>query len=161
MAAALPLIIASTATAAVGAIYSGQQQRKGATMAAEQATVNAQAARQAAGAREETVRRQNAMRLGEQRAGAAQSGFDSSAGSFGELQGQSAGNAELDALSTRYEGELQALNLENEATSYRMRAKTATRQGYLNAAGSLMQGASMAYGAGLRMPTQSISPYSI
>ena len=161
MAAAIPFLpLIAGSVAAVGSVYSAQQQRNAGMAAAEQADTNAIAARRAANAREETVRRQNAMRLGEQRASAAQSGFDPSSGSFGDLQGQSAANAELDALSTRYEGELQALNLQQEATGLRRQARTATRQGYLNAAGSLMS-AGAQYGSGMRMPMRDISPYSI
>ncbi|HEY9029648.1 MAG TPA: hypothetical protein VIP05_35495 [Burkholderiaceae bacterium] len=62
----------------------------------------------AADANEERIRANSAQQLGEQRARAAQSGFDSGTGSMAQLQGQSAGNAELDALTARYAGQLNA-----------------------------------------------------
>jgi hypothetical protein len=61
-----------------------------------------------ANANEERIRRDNAMKLGVQRAAVAQSGFDPSSGSMLTLQGQSAANAELDALTERYKGQLTA-----------------------------------------------------
>lgn len=63
---------------------------------------------QAADANESRIRRQTAYELGTQRASAAESGFDPSSGSFLTLQGESAANAELDALTARYQGQLNA-----------------------------------------------------
>jgi hypothetical protein len=57
-----------------------------------------------------------------------------SSGSFAELQAESAANAELDALTTRYSSTMQSMSLENEARGLRANAKTANMQGYLNAA---------------------------
>ena len=61
-----------------------------------------------ANANEERIRRGNAIALGRQRAAAAQSGFDPNSGSIAQLQGQSAGQAELEALTERYKGDLNA-----------------------------------------------------
>ena len=61
-----------------------------------------------ANANEERIRRSNAMQLGRQRVAAAQSGFDPNSGSIATLQAQSAGQAELDALTERYKGDLNA-----------------------------------------------------
>lgn len=65
-----------------------------------------------ANANEDRTRRQSRYELGTQRATAAQSGFDSSSGSFLTLQGESAANAELDALTNRYQGELTAWQMD-------------------------------------------------
>jgi hypothetical protein len=61
-----------------------------------------------ADANETRIRARSAQQLGEQRAAAAQSGFDPNSGTLATLQEQSAGNAELDALTERYKGELNA-----------------------------------------------------
>lgn len=72
-----------------------------------------------ANANEERIRRDSATALGVQRASAAQSGFDSSSGSFAALQGQSAGALELDALTERYKGELNAWQMDERANRAR------------------------------------------
>lgn len=59
-----------------------------------------------ANANEERTRRESRQELGTLRASMAENGF--TLGSQAELYGQSAGNAELDALTKRYEGELTA-----------------------------------------------------
>jgi hypothetical protein len=144
-------IAASTAVGAVGSIYAGGQAAAAAEGQANIATQNARTAQLQANAREDQQRRASALQLGEQRAGAAQSGFDIGVGSFAELQGQSAGNAELDALTTRYTGQLQSLSLQNEAAGLRRQASASRTQGYLNAFGTLVSG-SARYGAAMQFP---------
>lgn len=61
-----------------------------------------------ADANETRVRANSAQQLGEQRADAVQSGFDANSGSLATVQSQSAGNAELDALTQRYKGQMNA-----------------------------------------------------
>lgn len=61
-----------------------------------------------ADANEERVRANSAQQLGEQRAAAVESGFDANTGSLATVQTQSAGNAELDALTERYKGQINA-----------------------------------------------------
>ena len=151
MAVAVPFI--PYIMAAVGAVYAGDQSRKSANYAADVAKDNALSAAKQGNAAEEQQRRISRMRLGEQRAAAAQSGFDPSSGGFAELQAESAANAELDALTTRYSSTMQSMSLENEARGLRANAKTANMQGYLNAAGTL-SGAYAKYGTGSVMPSQ-------
>lgn len=138
-------MLAASAVSAVGAIASGNAQAAALEGEANQARMNARIASQQAGAREDMQRRENALRLGEQRAAMAQSGFDPSSGSALTLQGQSAANAELDALTTRYEGQLQALSFNTQAANLKRSASSARTTGYLNAAGSLLGGASKSY----------------
>lgn len=145
MAAALP-IVAMAGMQLLSARSSSQQ----ADYAAEQADANAAATRAQTAAREDIMRRQMGLALGEQRAAAAQSGFLSTEGSFAGLLSESKANTELDVLTSRYEGQLRALSFENEAASARAQAKQAKRQGWLNAASTLAQGAQQ-YGAGLKM----------
>lgn len=68
----------------------------------------------AADANEERIRRESAQQLGIQRASAAQSGFVSNTGSMLTLQGESAANAELDALTERYKGQLNAWQMDEQ-----------------------------------------------
>lgn len=135
---------------AVSAISQGQAQAASAKAQARQAEMNARITRQQASVREDVQRSQMRQELGNQRAAAAQSGFDPNTGSLLELQGDNAGAMEFDALSTRYEGALQALNFDNQARVYRAEASNAKRQGYLNAAGSLF-GLLGKYGGGGRI----------
>ena len=144
-------LAASAAVGTVGSIYAGGQAAAAAEGQANIAAQNARTAQMQANAREDQQRRSSALQLGEQRAGAAQSGFDSGTGSFAELQGQSAGNAELDALTARYTGQLQSLSLQNEASGLRRQASASRTQGYLNAFGTLVGGAAK-YGAAMQFP---------
>lgn len=144
----IPMIMA-----AVGAVYAGDQSRKATNYQADVAKDNALSAAKQGIAAEDQQRRINRMRLGEQRAAAAQSGFDPSSGDFAALQVQSAANAELDALTTRYSGQMQAISLNNDASMLRTNAKVANTQGYLNAAGSLAGGyAKKSYGSSYTIP---------
>lgn len=161
--AALPvmaiLAVASTAVAAYGAYQQGQaaeatykSQAQAADYNATIQSQNATVARQQAAAREEAQRRRTRQILGEQRAAIGQAGIGLG-GSAADVYGQSAANAELDALNIRYEGELDARGLlaQSELTRYeakadRMNAKSAKRAGYVNTASALLSGGSQAYG---------------
>ena len=77
--------------------------------------------------------------MGNVRASAVESGFDPNAGTLLNIQTKTAGELELDALTTRYRGELEGLGLTQSAAANRANARTATTQGYLNAAGILAQ----------------------
>lgn len=99
-------------------------------------------------ANEDSVRRHNARVLGAQRAAAAQSGFDSSSGSFASLQAQSAGEMELDALTGRYQSELDAIGHINRGASARAAGKAARNRGYLSAASDILAAAGKSYFGG-------------
>lgn len=137
-----------TAVQAVGAIYQGQVAAAEGNAAAGVAEANARVTRQQTAVREDLIRRHNRQKLGEQRAAAVQSGFNPNEGSLAELQGESAGALEFDALTARYEGTLQALSFDTQAQSLRRQAKAASVTGYLNAAGSLLGRAGAPYGRG-------------
>lgn len=135
------------ATQVVGGIQRAQAGAAEAGAIADQAEQNANASRQQTSANEDRIRHMNRLRLGEQRANAAQSGFDPSSGSIVKLQGDSAGQMELDALTQRYEGNLRSMSLDNEAKTFRSRAKSARTTGFLNVFGTLAQGAGSYFGA--------------
>jgi hypothetical protein len=147
-ASAYAIYAAATAVAAASAIASAQAASADSKAQAEQARLNAEAVRQQNAMREDFVRQQSGAALGEQRASAAQSGFDPSSGSLLKLQSDSAKAAELDALSARYEGELMAVSLENEANMLGWRSKKTKQQGYVNASAILLDGAAKGYGRG-------------
>ena len=127
------------AVAAVGAVYQARGQAANAKYAAAVDEQNATLARQQASAAEELQRRQGAQVMGNVRASAVQSGFDPNAGTLLNIQTKTAGELELDALTTRYRGELEGLGLTQSAAANKANARTATTQGYLNAAGTLAQ----------------------
>lgn len=132
MAAVIPAAIQ-----AVGAIFTGNSQAAQYDAQKDTAMVNARLARQQASAAEDAQRRRMALQLGEARASAATSGFDPSSGSIVKLQEKSAGEMELDALTTRYEGTLKAISFDNEARRYKAARSAARTSGYLSAAASL------------------------
>jgi hypothetical protein len=138
---AIPLLVASVATQAIGQIQQAQVAKKAADYNAALAEQNAAVQRQQAGAREEAQRREAGQVLGAQRAAFAQSG-GGMGGSAADVMQQSATNAELDALTLRYEGELRARGLEAEAAGERFAGKAALSQGYFNAAPTILSGAS-------------------
>lgn len=112
----------------------------------------ARIARLQGSANEDSVRRRNAQVLGNMRAAAAQSGFESNSGSFAGLQKQNAGQLELDALTGRYRSELDAISHENAGRSARAAGRAARTGSFISAAGQIL-GASYLYGnSGLPLP---------
>lgn len=128
----IPAIIGGVSSA-----YSGAQSRQDGARQAEVMAANARSAKRTAVVNEETQRRQNAQSMGAVRAWASQSGFDPSSGSLADLQSRTAGELELDALTTRYKGDLESLGLTYQGEALTRNARTAQRQGYLNAFASL------------------------
>lgn len=138
MAFVIPFIpyIAAAAVAVVGS-----QQKAGAEKYRAQVDEqNAQLTRQQTSAAEDAQRRQAAMQLGTMRAAASESGFDPNSGSLAAIQIKSAGEMELDILTNRYRGELEALGLQNDAAVGRQNARNTKTSGYLSAAGTLFGG---------------------
>lgn len=90
-------------------------------------------------------RRADAL-LGEQRASIAQSGFGSG-GTMGDIARQSGIEASLDALATRYEGNVRSASMRGQAEQNRWGAKQTKRAAGIGLATSLISGASSAYGA--------------
>lgn len=101
---------AAAAVKVIGAVSGGQQ-------AIQQAKAERDVGQMTANANEESTHANDAQRLGEQRAAAAQSGFDPNSGSFLQLQQQSAGNAFLGELNQRYQGQLASWRAYNEIKS--------------------------------------------
>lgn len=136
------MAVMAAATAAVGNIYQGNSQAAAYETQAKRADQNAELVRLQTNAAEDTQRRSDAMQMGRIRASAVQSGFDPNSGSLADLQTRSAGELELDTLTQRYRGQLEAIGLEQDAASYRANASSARKTGYLNAFGSIMSATS-------------------
>lgn len=150
-------LAASAAVSAAGAIRSSQAQAATSKSAADAARYNAQtnmqnatAAETAASANELALRRQNDQRMGAIRAQAAESGGFT--GTNLEVLNQSATNMELDALNTRYRGQMQARGMlaaanldEFQAKAADMNASSAITGGYIGAAASALGSASNYY----------------
>lgn len=153
--AAIPLLIAATAIQAVGAIQQGEAQKQAADASAQAMEYNAASDRARAvqasamaGIKEDEQRRVGRAVIGEQLAASSSAG----AGLNGDLLRQSIFNVESDAGAIRYEGQLKAAGLNDQATmgmfeasSTRKRGESAQTAGYLNAAGSLLNGGSQYY----------------
>jgi len=115
------IMLAGALIGAVGAVNSADAAADNSRRQAQAAQTNAVIAQQnshntllVTDANEEEQRRKSAMQLGEQRAGLLQAGIGAD-GTASDIIGQSAGNAELDALNIRYQGQLQANNYANQS----------------------------------------------
>jgi hypothetical protein len=96
---------------------------------ASQSIANMQAVEAQASAQEEAVRQANAQYLGKQRAAMADSGTGSlGSGSNYDVGVQSAYAAEIDALNTRYQGELKGSEYLQAAYNYQTGANVAGAQ---------------------------------
>lgn len=157
----ISMALVAAGTQAVGSIVQGNAQSAAAKANARIADQNRDIALQQAGAREDQVRRQSLGVLGAQYAGIAESGVDPGSGSAARALAQSATNAEYDALVTRYEGRMQALGFEREASLERARGRNARNAGYLNAATSILAGAAQAYGMRTQAPPGSSTTFGI
>lgn len=151
--AALPMMLVAAGTAqAVSAIRQGNYANNVAKAQAENLNQQASATRGLTVIREEAQRKNAREVIGRQLAAGAEAG-GSLAGSNLDALRESMMNAEMDALGIRYEGEVKARGLENEAKMVRSRGKEAKIGGYLSAAGSILTaGAGYLY-AGGTLPT--------
>lgn len=159
------LLLAAAAVQAVGAISQANTESKNLKSQAAAYDANAtiqrnNAARVAreASLKEDAVRRQTALFLGRQRAAQAEAGTLGT-GSGLDIQEDSYAQAELDALTVRYEGATQrraylqdADMLNYQAANARSNAKAVKRQGYMSAVGSMLGGAGRYYQAQSMIP---------
>ena len=151
------LSLASGALGVVGAIQSGRQANAAAKSEANMADYNAKMseiqARQAyaaAGVQEEETRRRGRAVLGQQLASSAEAG----AGLNGDLLRESVFGIEADSMAIRYEGDLKAQGLKDNAALQksaavvaRDRGKQAITGSYLNAGASVLSAGTGYYGA--------------
>lgn len=122
--------IAAAVIAVGSTVAAGYENTQGANQQAKESTKEGWGI---ALANETRARAANAQRLGEMHARAAQSGFDPTDNSFLALQTQNSQNAELDALTARYQGRLHQFTNDQQTAN----ASAQTRQGYVQAGGQL------------------------
>ena len=138
--AVLPVLLAvGAATQAVGAVVAGNQQAAALNAQAQANDNAAKTAEAEAAVNEAAVRVNNRRLLGKQIAGNAGNGVTLS-GSPLDFTLDSLVDAEMEALTARYQGATQANNLRTQATMDRYSAKTAKTNGYLGGAAALISG---------------------
>jgi len=146
MADPITIAIAAAAAAAGSSLMDTAQQRSVSKAQEKMLKGEASVARQQAGLQEEALRRETQRQFGELRAGAGEAGVSDSV-SFKDVYKQAATAAELDALSTAYQGETEAQSLLTEAAITRasrpswvqgaLRATSAGLSGYQGAGGTM------------------------
>jgi len=136
------LLAASVAISATSAVAQGVQASKTAKYNAKVGEIKATAARADAAENERRFRRTTAQRMGALRAGRP------TEGSALDIVADSAIEEELQALTIRHQGELQAAGLESTAALDRSKAGAAMAGGIAGAGSALLMGASAAAGMG-------------
>jgi hypothetical protein len=101
--------------------------------------------------REEAQRANTRQQLGMQLAAGAEAG-GGLGGSDLDLLRASMFNSEMDALNIRYQGQLEAKGLTDEARMVRAQGKEARTRGYMSAAAQLMQGSASYTSSGGQIP---------
>ena len=138
--------IASTAATATTSVMAANSQNKVAKYNAE---VNQNAANDAtmrANIRAQEIRERAKKVAGTQAAGMAAGGLDTTVGTPAAMLNETALYGELDALRTINNGQRQAWGLESQSEIELWQGRNAKRAGYYQAAGSLLSGATKAYG---------------
>ena len=142
---AITLADAAAVTSAVigagGALAQGQAQSQAASYNARIAENSAANARAAAAVEAERERRRAFQITGAQSAAYAKGGVTAS-GSALDVIGDTAAQAEYDALLVTYGGEMKAANAQGEAGAQRFMGDAATRSSYFSAGSSILTGAS-------------------
>lgn len=140
-AAAIPLMVGSTALNVVSARNDAKAAEAASRYNATLAEQNAVLARQNAKAQEEETRTEARLNLGTAIARAVARGGSLEGSAMDALARQSMYD-ELNALTVRHRGELEALGFSNTANLDRARASTARTQGKLGVASALLSGGS-------------------
>jgi hypothetical protein len=156
---AMPLIIGAGVLNTLGTLASGQEAERVGNANADALQGQAGAVRAATVSREGMVRARSQRDLASQRAALNQSGVSPTTGTALVGVRQSTYDAELDALTTRYEGLLQAQGLDTQASMSRYEGKARKKQSRMSAAAQLVGTAASAYFAG-GMGTQAPAPIS-
>lgn len=139
------ILVATGLATALGTMAQAQAQSNAATFNAQQADQQATYSRQVAAENERRQRAINTKNLGTIRAKYGASGITLD-GSPSDILDESAANAELEALTIRHGGMVEALGYSNSARLDRYRAGAASSAGYLGAAGDLLgSGAKITY----------------
>ncbi|HEH7628099.1 TPA: hypothetical protein SHX75_003456 [Escherichia coli] len=147
---AIALVGASVALSGVSA-YNQYQNGKYSAAVAEQnadtATAQAQDSINRGNAQADEVRRRNRQAAGTQAATMGATGADLSTGGALDIFGDTAQFGTLDALTTVNNAQREAYGYEVQAENYKAQAKSASKQGTLGAATTLLTAPLAAYGA--------------
>lgn len=138
MVVAIPYIVA--AVAAAGAYSQSQQAKETNQYQAKVQKVNAQNILSQAYANEDAQRRASAVKMGQQRAGIAESGLSLTSGTGADLTEASAMNSEMDALNIRYSGIVNSNNATAQSQLYDNEARNINRTQGLTVASAALSG---------------------
>lgn len=136
------MMMAGQALQLYGTISAGREadrvgQRNGSLLDSQ-----ADSVRRASYDREGMLRQRSARTLSDQRSALLANGVDPTSGTALIGVTQNTADAELDALTLRYEGLLQGRDLNAQADMQRYEGKARKRQAYISAAGQLLAGSS-------------------
>lgn len=137
MEAAMPIMALGGIVGAIGSIQQGNAAKEAAEYNAFLADRNAILVEKQTAEEERRLRVQSRKELGGMRAGYGASGVTSEA-SVADIMEESAATAELDALTLRYGGQMQAQAYRETAGIERRAGANAQKAGYMNAASSLL-----------------------
>ena len=140
---ALATSIAGTGIAAYGQIRQGKAERRAALANAEAAELNAELTLEQGRVAESLIRREGRAAIGDMTAARGASGLAMGAALEGVFQHAEL-DAELDALTTRYNARIEAEGFRAQAGLDRQRARYARSAGRIGAAATLLQGSSNA-----------------
>jgi hypothetical protein len=140
-------MVAAAAMKAVGELQAADAQSEAHQYNADVAQAKMLTEQQQTTSRDEALRSKQAQILGQQRAAIGQAGVGLD-GSAAAITKQSAINAELDSMMTRYEGDLRAWGFQAERKQEKFAASTAKKEGYFKAAGTILNGAGNYFGGG-------------
>lgn len=143
MAPALPILglvaqIGGGVMQAVGAVNEGEAAAQAAEYNASQARQNAALSLQQSAEEERRLRVMGQKDIGAARAAYGASGVSADSGSVMDVIGESAANAERDALTARQGGQQKASMFMQESDFYKRGGANARSNSYLKAAGSLL-----------------------
>ena len=135
----------STIVSVAGQVQQANAQVRAAMFNQNISRYNAGVTRVSGQIEEDRVRREGRRRIGQIIANVGASGFDMS-GSSEDLLYESTYNAQMDAQITRFNYASKATGYDMEGNLFGAQASDARRSGYLNAASSLLRGATDYYG---------------
>ncbi len=156
-----PLLIGAGVLNALGTLSSGREAERVGEANARSLEMQAGSVRAATAAREGLQRQRSGDALANQRAALLQSGVSPTSGTALIGVNQSTYDAELDALTTRYEGLLQAQGIDTQAAMSRYEGKAKKRQANISGAGQLIGTAGAAYLGGGFMRPAGVAPAPI
>lgn len=146
------LMIAGNVLGAVSSISSGIGAGKAGEANAGRLREQADATNRATVEKEGLFRQRSARDLANQRAALLAGGVDPTSGTALIGVGQSMQDAEMDALTMRYEGLMQSREQRIAADQASYEGKARKRQAFLSAAGSLMQAGGSYLSGGIQRP---------